>query len=67
MGKDWGSLFQTRGQPQSDTETSEAERTVGQIQDALRRWPALQRRDFRVYLKGHTAAGPMSGGAPTSI
>lgn len=51
VGKGWGSLFQTRGQPQSDTETSEAERTVGQIQDALRRWPALQRRDFRVYLK----------------
>ena len=52
MGKDWGSFFQTRGQPQSDTETSEAERTVEQVRDALLRWPALRQRDFRVYLKG---------------
>ena len=52
MGKDWGSFFETWAQPQSATETSEAERTEEQIKSALLRWPALQRRDFRVYLKG---------------
>lgn len=52
MGKDWGSFFATWAQPQSDTENSEANRTVEQIRAALSRWPALQRQDYRVYLKG---------------
>lgn len=52
MTKDWGSFFETWAQPPSATETSEAERTEEQIKSALLSWPALQRRNFRVYLKG---------------
>ena len=52
MGRDWQSFFETWARPPSDTETSEAERTVEQVRGALAQWPALQHRDFRVYLKG---------------
>lgn len=52
MTTDWKAFFETWAAPPSQTELDERDRTEKQIKNALQVWPAVARRNFRVFVKG---------------
>ncbi|CCM64173.1 MULTISPECIES: nucleotidyltransferase domain-containing protein [Candidatus Neomicrothrix] len=52
MTTNWQSLFDSWAKPPSDTEIDERDHTEKQVKNALQAWPALARRNFRVFVKG---------------
>lgn len=57
MAIDWESFFSSWASPPSQTEIDERDRTEKQIRNALQAWPAVARRNFRVYVKGSYRSG----------
>lgn len=57
MAKDWSSFFDTWAKPPSATELDERDRTERQIRDAIQAWPALARRNLRIFVKGSYRSG----------
>ena len=52
MARDWHSLFTTWAKPFSDTDEARAANAARLIGEALRQWPALEKKDFEVYSSG---------------
>lgn len=52
MTTDWQAFFETWAAPPSQTEIDERDRTEKQISDALKAWPAVARRNYRLFVKG---------------
>ncbi len=57
MTTDWQSYFDTWAAPPSQTEIDERDRTEKQIRNALQAWPAVARRNFRLFVKGSYRSG----------
>lgn len=57
MTNNWHSFFDTWAAPPSQTEIDERDRTEKQIRNALQAWPAVARRNFRVFVKGSYRSG----------
>lgn len=57
MAANWESFFSKWEAPPSQTEIDERDRTEKQIRNALQAWPAVARRNFRVYVKGSYRSG----------
>ncbi len=53
----WVRFFDTWAAPPSQTELDERERTEKQVRQALEAWPAVERRNFRVFVKGSYHSG----------
>jgi hypothetical protein len=52
MGRDWHEQFKTWSKPPTDAEEAKGSKAADMIRDALRSYPALQKRNFDVYPTG---------------
>ena len=57
MATNWEPFFSNWAAPPGQTEIDERDRTEKQIRNALQAWPAVARRNFRVYVKGSYRSG----------